>query len=167
MFIKNALPTRREAHFSLFFRACLTGSKQHIVNRYHLPDICRYLIGKVVAEQHIPVGAESCQTYILPIEPQAFFLALVGEMISLIHISVKLKNALGRKSVSSSDIKRTVPFYHLTHCIHGLTGRLVKSAAVLKAVCRDIKIKAWQGVIKLPCTAESTPHILPENRLSP
>jgi len=36
MFIKNALPTRREAHFSLFFRACLTGSKQHIVNRYHL-----------------------------------------------------------------------------------------------------------------------------------
>ena len=105
---KNALPTRREAHFSLFFRACLTGSKQHIVNRYHLPDICRYLIGKAVAEQHIPVGAESCQTYILPIEPQAFFLALVGKMISLIHISVKLKNALGRKSVSSSDIKRTV-----------------------------------------------------------
>ena len=90
---KNALPTRREAHFSLFFRACLTGSKQHIVNRYHLPDICRYLIGKAVAEEHIPVGAESCKTYILPIEPQAFFLALVGEMISLIHISLKLKHA--------------------------------------------------------------------------
>ena len=65
MFIKNALPTRREAHFLLFFRACLTGSKQHIVNRYHLPDICCYLIGKAVAEQYIPVGAESCKTYIL------------------------------------------------------------------------------------------------------